>query len=325
MDFPASVSTSSNLVHRSGRSHCAGRRPGRRLDGPNDRGRQPCSCRSSKAGPATRRRSSSTASGGSETYVPVRSVTSASPRASPPTGAPIAIVRFEDEASARANAERPEQTAWFEGMAKLYDGEPTFTESSDVTEWMGGGSERRRVRPGDEVHRRRSCPGREDGRGVRAVRRPAARLLGGLRIWTGPDSCIDVAYFTSEEEARKGEQAEMPDEMKELMSEFRGHGRDRVPRPHRPAAALSRGRVIRTRALLPYCIVSGSMALGYGSIYTLLADLRDRFGFTGTQLGSSSPRASSPASSPSSSSPAMPTAATSRRWCAAVSSSPDSR
>jgi DHA1 family multidrug resistance protein-like MFS transporter len=27
------------------------------------------------------------------------------------------------------------------------------------------------------------------------------------------------------------------------------------------------------------------MALGYGSIYTLLADLRDRFGFSGTQLG----------------------------------------
>jgi MFS family permease len=27
------------------------------------------------------------------------------------------------------------------------------------------------------------------------------------------------------------------------------------------------------------------MSLGYGSIYTLLADLRDRFGFTGTQLG----------------------------------------
>jgi MFS family permease len=41
----------------------------------------------------------------------------------------------------------------------------------------------------------------------------------------------------------------------------------------------------RTRGLLPYCLVSGSMALGYGSIYTLLADLRDRFGFSGTQLG----------------------------------------
>jgi MFS family permease len=43
--------------------------------------------------------------------------------------------------------------------------------------------------------------------------------------------------------------------------------------------------VIRTRALLPYCLISGSMSLGYGSIYTLLADLRDRFGFSGTQLG----------------------------------------
>ncbi|MEX1007343.1 MAG: MFS transporter [Acidimicrobiia bacterium] len=39
------------------------------------------------------------------------------------------------------------------------------------------------------------------------------------------------------------------------------------------------------RRLLPYFLVSGSMTLGYGSIYTLLADLRDRFGFSGTQLG----------------------------------------
>jgi hypothetical protein len=49
-------------------------------------------------------------------------------------------------------------------------------------------------------------------------------LLGGLRIWTGPNSCTDVAYFTTEEEARKGEQAEIPDEMKELMSDFEGMG-----------------------------------------------------------------------------------------------------
>jgi DHA1 family multidrug resistance protein-like MFS transporter len=43
--------------------------------------------------------------------------------------------------------------------------------------------------------------------------------------------------------------------------------------------------MIRTRGLLPYCLVSGSMSLGYGSIYTLLADLRDRFGFSGSELG----------------------------------------
>ena len=37
--------------------------------------------------------------------------------------------------------------------------------------------------------------------------------------------------------------------------------------------------------ILPYCLISAAMSLGYGSIYTLLADLRDRFGFTGGQLG----------------------------------------
>jgi MFS family permease len=44
---------------------------------------------------------------------------------------------------------------------------------------------------------------------------------------------------------------------------------------------------VRERAggLLPYCIVGGSMSLGYGSIYTLLADLRDRYGFSEAQLG----------------------------------------
>ncbi|MFN8027332.1 MAG: hypothetical protein U0W40_13540 [Acidimicrobiia bacterium] len=34
--------------------------------------------------------------------------------------------------------------------------------------------------------------------------------------------------------------------------------------------------------------MSGVMSLGYGSVYTLLADLRDEYGFTGTQLGLSS-------------------------------------
>jgi MFS transporter, DHA1 family, multidrug resistance protein len=42
---------------------------------------------------------------------------------------------------------------------------------------------------------------------------------------------------------------------------------------------------IRSGGLLPYCVVAGSMSLGYGSIYTLLADLRDRYGFTEAQLG----------------------------------------
>ncbi len=139
-------------------------------------------------------------------------------------GRSVAIVRFEDEASARANAERPEQTAWFEGMAKLYDGEPTFTESSDVTEWMGGGSND----AGFVQVMKSTGVDRAQVEKMDASFEPFADqrpdLLGGLRIWTGPNSCIDVAYFTTEEEARKGEQAEVPDELKELMSDFEGMG-----------------------------------------------------------------------------------------------------
>jgi hypothetical protein len=137
-------------------------------------------------------------------------------------GRTIAIVRFEDEASARANAARPEQTAWFENMAKLYDGEPSFTESSDITEWMGGGSND----AGFVQVMKSTGVDRTTVEKMDAAFEPFtdARpdLLGGIRIWTGPGSCYDVAYFRSEAEARKGEQAELPAEMKELMSEFEG-------------------------------------------------------------------------------------------------------
>lgn len=53
----------------------------------------------------------------------------------------------------------------------------------------------------------------------------------------------------------------------------------------RPDPADAPGSTARPR-LVALCLVSGAMSLGYGSIYTLLADLRDRYGFTGAQLGS---------------------------------------
>jgi len=139
-------------------------------------------------------------------------------------GRSVAIVRFSDEAAARANAARPEQTAWFEEMAKLYDGEPTFAESSDVTEWMGGGSDDAgfvQVMKSSGVDRAQ-VEKMDNAFEPFADQRPD--LLGGLRIWTGADSCIDVAYFTSEAEARQGEKAEMPDELQEIMGQMQSMG-----------------------------------------------------------------------------------------------------
>jgi hypothetical protein len=136
----------------------------------------------------------------------------------------ILFPRFESEAAARANSERPEQGAWWEGTAPLFDGEVSFVESSDVTEFMGGGSndagfvqvmkftgaDRAKLEQMDAVF--------EKSAGLRPD------VLGGQRIWTGPDSCIDVIYFTSEAEARKGEKVDMPAEVQQAMADLGGMG-----------------------------------------------------------------------------------------------------
>ena len=135
-------------------------------------------------------------------------------------GKAITIVRFESEEAARANSERPEQGAWWADTAKLYDGEPTFTESSDVTEWLGGGSNDAgfvQVMKTTGADRAKLEKMDEQFSKFAEVR---PDLLGGVRIWTGKDSCVEVAYFTSEEEARKGEKAEMPADLQKLMEDL---------------------------------------------------------------------------------------------------------
>ena len=140
-------------------------------------------------------------------------------------GKAITIARFEDEASARANAERPEQGKWFEEhLAKVYDGEPTFTESSDVTVWAEGGSDEAgfvQVMKSTGVDRKKV---EEMDKAFEPFMDQRPDLLGGIRVWTGTDSCVDVAYFTSEAEARAGEKAEMPPELAELMGDMQGMG-----------------------------------------------------------------------------------------------------
>jgi MFS family permease len=48
---------------------------------------------------------------------------------------------------------------------------------------------------------------------------------------------------------------------------------------------MAAGEKSTNRTFLPYFIVTGSLSLGYGSIYTLLPDLRDELGFSEQQLG----------------------------------------
>ena len=135
-------------------------------------------------------------------------------------GRAITCVRFKDEASAEANGNRPEQSAWWEETSKLYDGEATFVNSTDVEEWRNGGSnDAGFVQVMKSTGIDRAVVAQMDA-AMEPLNEFRPDVIGGLRVWTGPDSCYDFAYFTSEAEAREGEKAEMPAEIAEQMEQF---------------------------------------------------------------------------------------------------------
>jgi hypothetical protein len=45
-------------------------------------------------------------------------------------------------------------------------------------------------------------------------------LLGGTRAWLGPNEYLEVAYFTSEAEARENEQQPPPPELAAMFEQF---------------------------------------------------------------------------------------------------------
>jgi hypothetical protein len=129
-------------------------------------------------------------------------------------GQAYVITRWESEALARTNSDRAEQGAWWEEMAKCYAEEPTFRESSDITTLFDGGSDdagfvQLMLGSGDRAKLEAS-----DARGEDILREIRPDLLGGLRIWFDAGEYTEVAYFTSEADARKNE-AEMGAKMAE--------------------------------------------------------------------------------------------------------------
>jgi hypothetical protein len=139
---------------------------------------------------------------------------------STPDGVSIAVVRFDSEANARANSERPEQSAWWNETSKAFDGEPSFTESSDTETLFNGGSNDAgfvQVMKGKVKDAAAFRKWGKEHEGHLKELRPD--LIGGLDIWNG-NSYISVAYFTSEAEARKNEGAMGDDPM---MGEYMSH------------------------------------------------------------------------------------------------------
>jgi hypothetical protein len=131
----------------------------------------------------------------------------------------VAVARFESAESARANSERPEQDAWWREMVGHLEGEPTVGDCERVEIWPAEPSDdagfvqviEGRISDADRAMQLM----RESGDAVRQAR---PDIIGGL-IALAPDGRFtQVVYFTSEEEARKGEAAEAP-ELDERMTE----------------------------------------------------------------------------------------------------------
>ncbi len=119
----------------------------------------------------------------------------------------ILFARFEDEAAARANSDRAEQSAWWEETAGCFDGEPTFRESSDVRTLFGGGSDDAgfvQVMEGT-VTDRAKADAFETEEMLEQLRAARPDLLGGIRVWFDGGAFAELAYFTNEAQARKGE------------------------------------------------------------------------------------------------------------------------
>ena len=118
------------------------------------------------------------------------------------------VVRFESEEAARKNSDRPEQGEWWNEFQKYLDGEATFYESTEIDTIRDGGSDdagfvqimKGRAKDLDKM--------RTEMRAMEADmpnRRPD--VIGGISAKIGDNEFISTMYFTSEAEARKGEQA----------------------------------------------------------------------------------------------------------------------
>lgn len=117
----------------------------------------------------------------------------------------IAVARFESEAAATANSERPEQGAWWSQIEKAFDGDVTFT-NCPVADLMGAGGS-------DTAGFVQIIMGRGDRSAIQPLadeleemlRRRRPDVVGGVICWPGDGSFVQVIYFTSESEARANE------------------------------------------------------------------------------------------------------------------------
>jgi hypothetical protein len=137
----------------------------------------------------------------------------------------VAAARFESEEAARRNSDRPEQDRWWAETSRLFDGEPSFLDSSDVEVDTNGDPatatfvQVMQGRTSDPERARRLMA--DDSTDWSAFR---PDLLGSVAVGHDGGAYTMVMWFTSEAEAREGERKEPPPELKAQMDEMASLG-----------------------------------------------------------------------------------------------------
>jgi hypothetical protein len=133
----------------------------------------------------------------------------------------ILIARFESRDAAQQNSDRPEQGEWWEETEKLFDGPVRFHDTDDVQLMTHGEMDSAhfvQVMEGHVSNPRRLAELERESDPILAELRPD--LLGSVTGYFGDDEFVEVAYFTSEAEARRAEQRDMPDQMASKFAEW---------------------------------------------------------------------------------------------------------
>jgi hypothetical protein len=131
----------------------------------------------------------------------------------------IALARFESEEAARRNSDRPEQDQWWSETSKLFSGEASFRDSTDVVVDVNGEPDNAgfvQVMQGrsSDPARARELMG-EDSSEWSAFR---PDIIGSVAVEHDGGAYTMALYFTSEEAAREGERKEPPPELQAQMA-----------------------------------------------------------------------------------------------------------
>jgi hypothetical protein len=133
----------------------------------------------------------------------------------------VALARFESAEAARRNSDRPEQGQWWAETSRLFTGEVSFRDSSEVTVDVHGDPDQAgfvQVMQGraSDLDRARELMAQDPDEW--AAFRPD--VIGSVTVGHEGGAYTLAFYFTSEQAARDGERKEPPARLKAQMEEL---------------------------------------------------------------------------------------------------------